>query len=103
MHPKKNNSLIKKILLLLFVIVLIKYDVSAQTLRWFKGNLHTHTINSDGNSSPNTVVQWYKEDGYNFCVLTDHNFLTKTEGLNQIFSAEGKFIVIPGEEITDRL
>jgi hypothetical protein len=48
------------------------------------------------------VVQWYKENGYNFCVITDHNFLTGVDGLNQIFSAEGKFIVIKGEEITDR-
>ncbi|MEZ5285927.1 MAG: hypothetical protein R2712_14190 [Vicinamibacterales bacterium] len=26
--------------------------------RWFKGNLHTHTLNSDGDSTPDEVVRW---------------------------------------------
>lgn len=25
--------------------------------RWFKGNLHTHTVNSDGDSTPDEVVR----------------------------------------------
>ena len=43
---------------------------------WFKGNLHTHTLNSDGDSTPDDVVRWYREHGYNFVMLTDHNYLT---------------------------
>ena len=43
--------------------------------RWFKGNTHTHTLNSDGDSTPDDVVRWYREHGYQFLVLTDHNFL----------------------------
>ena len=45
--------------------------------RWFKGNTHTHTLNSDGDSTPDDVVRWYREHGYHFLVLTDHNFLTE--------------------------
>ena len=45
-------------------------------LRWYKGNTHTHTLNSDGDSTPDDVVRWYREHGYQFLVLTDHNFLT---------------------------
>ena len=26
--------------------------------RWFKGNTHTHTLNSDGDSTPDEVVRW---------------------------------------------
>jgi hypothetical protein len=68
--------------------------------RWFKGNLHTHTLNSDGDSTPEEVVRWYREHGYDFLVLTDHNFLTGVDGLNAVQGAPGKFLVIRGEEVT---
>ncbi len=71
-------------------------------LKWFKGNTHAHTLNSDGDSTPDEVVRWYREHGYNFLVLTDHNFLAKVDGLNSIFSADEQFTVIRGEEITNR-
>lgn len=41
--------------------------------QWFKGNLHTHTWWSDGDSPPETVIAWYKNNGYQFLALTDHN------------------------------
>jgi hypothetical protein len=69
---------------------------------WFKGNLHTHTLNSDGDSTPDDVVRWYREHGYNFVTITDHNYLTNVDGLNAIHGAADKFLVIEGEEVTDR-
>ncbi len=69
--------------------------------RWYKGNLHTHTLNSDGDSSPHDVATWYREHGYQFLVLTDHNYLTDPAGLNAIHAAREKFLLIPGEEVTD--
>ena len=74
----------------------------APNARWYKGNTHTHTINSDGDSSPDDVVKWYKEHGYQFLVLTDHNVLTSVEGLNALHALDGQFLVIRGEEVTDR-
>lgn len=71
-------------------------------LRWYKGNTHTHTINSDGDSTPDEVVRWYREHGYNFLVLTDHNFITNVDGLNSLHGADEKFIVIRGEEVSDK-
>lgn len=71
------------------------------TLRWYKGNTHTHTLNSDGDSSPDDVARWYREHGYHFLFLTDHNFLTSVDGLNALFGADERFLIIPGEEITD--
>jgi hypothetical protein len=68
--------------------------------RWFKGNTHTHTVNSDGDSTPDEVVRWYREHGYQFLVLTDHNYLTRVEGLNAVHGAAEKFLVIQGEEVT---
>jgi len=70
-------------------------------LRWYKGNTHTHTLNSDGDVAPDEAVRWYRGHGYHFLVLSDHNFLTDTAGLNAVFGAEGKFLLIPGEEVTD--
>jgi hypothetical protein len=69
---------------------------------WFKGNLHAHTLNSDGDSTPDDVVRWYREHGYNFVTLTDHNYLTSVDGLNALHGADGRFLVIKGEEVTDR-
>ena len=61
---------------------------------WFKGNLHTHTNKSDGDSSPETVVDWYSNNKYDFLVLSDHNHLTILD------SDQTKLLLIPGEEIT---
>ena len=61
---------------------------------WFKGNLHTHTNKSDGDSSPETVVDWYSNNKYDFLVLSDHNHLTILD------SNQKKLLLIPGEEIT---
>src|SRR5215813_12604539 len=70
--------------------------------RWYKGNTHTHTLNSDGDSLPDDVARWYREHGYAFLVLTDHNFLTSVEALNALHGADDQFLVIKGEEVTDR-
>jgi len=69
---------------------------------WFKGNLHTHTLNSDGDSTPDDVVRWYREHNYHFVTLTDHNYLTSVDGLNALHGADEKFLVMIGEELTDR-
>ena len=71
-------------------------------VRWFKGNTHTHTLNSDGDSTPDAVVRWYREHGYQFLVLTDHNFLTSVDALNALHGADQKFLIVKGEEVTDR-
>ena len=74
---------------------------AASGKRWYKGNLHTHTLNSDGDSTPHEVTTWYREHGYNFLVLSDHNYLTDPTGLNAIHGAREQFLLIQGEEVTD--
>ena len=69
--------------------------------RWFKGNTHTHTLNSDGDSTPDDVVRWYREQRYHFLVFTDHNMVTPVDGLNAVHGAPDRFLVIRGEEVTD--
>ncbi len=74
-----------------------------KTLKWYKGNTHTHTLNSDGDSSPDAVVAWYRDNGYNFLFITDHEFVTAVGPLNQSFGKANEFLVISGQEITDKL
>ncbi len=76
-------------------------ETPKQRLRWYKGNTHTHTLNSDGDSTPDEVVRWYREHAYQFLVLTDHNFLTSVDGLNALHGADEQFLAIRGEEVTD--
>lgn len=45
--------------------------------RWWKGNLHTHTFWSDGDDFPEMVADWYREHGYHFLALSDHNVLAR--------------------------
>ncbi|MGQ0543043.1 MAG: CehA/McbA family metallohydrolase [Blastocatellia bacterium] len=74
----------------------------AVDVRWYKGNTHAHTLNSDGDSSPEDVVKWYAQNGYNFLFITDHEFITPVEPLNKLFAKPGEFVVFPGQEVTDR-
>ena len=48
---------------------------------WYKGNLHTHTsgVGSDGPASPENVVRWYTDHGYDFLAITDHNVFSPVE------------------------
>ncbi|HVZ64638.1 MAG TPA: CehA/McbA family metallohydrolase [Lacunisphaera sp.] len=85
---------------LLMAAALTALDLQAN---WYKGNTHTHTINSDGNATPDFVARWYREHGYNFVVITDHEYLTDVAPLNAVYAREGQFLVIPGQEVTQHL
>ena len=63
---------------------------------WLKGNLHTHTSQSDGDSTPQEVAAWYRDRGYDFLVITDHDKITRID-------APAGLVLIDGEEVTDRL
>lgn len=106
MSLSQKNYLLPILLFLAFLPGASRVTSHSQTsekprLNWYKGNTHTHTLNSDGDSTPDEVVRWYRENGYNFLVLTDHNFVTSVDGLNALHGADEKFIVIKGEEVSD--
>ena len=58
---------------------------------WYKGNLHTHTTNSDGAYTPEETIALYKSKGYDFLALTDHWF--RGEGRQ-----EENFLLLNGTE-----
>ncbi|MHB1454723.1 MAG: PHP domain-containing protein [Saccharofermentanales bacterium] len=40
---------------------------------WFKGNTHTHTTLSDGTKTPQETAARYRDNGYSFLFISDHN------------------------------
>ena len=62
---------------------------------WLRGNLHSHTTNSDGKQAPRAVIDDYAGRGYDFLMISDHDKITDTGGLD----AKG-MVLIPGGEIT---
>ena len=81
-------------ILLLSLLLATATNLDAASL-WLKGNTHTHTLESDGDSTPQEVVAWYAAHGYDFLVITDHDKVTRV--------TSDKLVLIPGEEVTDRL
>ena len=47
--------------------------------RFFKGQTHIHTTNSDGRFSVDDTVARYRDTGYQFMCITDHNVVTRME------------------------
>jgi len=60
----------------------------------YKGNVHLHTTNSDGRLSPADAAAWYRQRGYHFVAITDHNKLTDVDELS-----DDGFLVIAACEL----
>ncbi len=52
---------------------------SSEGQRYWKGNLHTHSLWSDGTDFPEMITKWYRDRDYHFLSLTDHNILSRGE------------------------
>lgn len=61
---------------------------------WYKGNLHSHTVNSDGKLRPEEAVQLFRENAYHFLCFSEHDLYTDYRGE---FNCED-FIILPGLE-----
>jgi hypothetical protein len=65
---------------------------------FLRGNVHTHTTISDGGSTPEQTITWYRTHGYQFLALTDHNSLSRPAHYASL--QEPGFVLLSGEEIT---
>lgn len=66
----------------LLLLLALAPSLTAQdydTRAWFKGNTHTHSLWSDGNDFPEMIFHWYRERGYDFVAMSDHNILQEGE------------------------
>lgn len=64
-----------------------------ETKPFFKGNFHCHTTRSDGRLSPDEVRAFYRQQGYDFLVLSDHRSLSEQA------SFENGMLMLPGMEM----
>ncbi len=77
----------------------MKYTVISKDSKKFKGNIHSHTINSDGHLSPQEAKAYYKAQGYDFLAFTDHEIYSDYRAeLN-----DENFIILPGMEASANL
>jgi len=73
--------------------------------RWFKGNLHTHSLWSDGNDYPEMIADRYKQAGYHFLAISDHNVLaegTRWLELKAPAVVAGTVVQLGGGAVLDR-
>jgi hypothetical protein len=63
---------------------------------WFRGNLHVHSTTSDGELTPEQVIQFYRENGYHFLAFTDHRILSPAHRVAD------DFVVLSGIEVDGR-
>ena len=59
------------------------------TLSQFKGQLHIHTKNSDGELSQQESFEKYKAEGYDFIAFTEHNRPTPAEVRDEVVILSG--------------
>lgn len=57
----------------------VSWSQDAGDVQWWRGNLHTHSLWSDGDDFPEMITKWYVEHDYHFLALTDHNVLSQGE------------------------
>ena len=70
-----------------------------RAMNWYRVELHTHTIASDGIMEPDELIRRSKARGYDAIVVTDHNTTTSCQNAINIGKKEG-LLVIPGIEWT---
>ena len=92
-------------------ISLVSCEQESPEQYWQKGNLHTHSFWSDGDDFPEMIIQWYKDNNYQFIALSDHNTIAsrdywyKLKKISQIIDNSVKKVLYKGfrtEDIMDK-
>lgn len=74
----KINTLQRHFIIVILCFLLFS-GCKTQEQRYYKGNLHTHSYWSDGDEFPEMIMEWYKNQGYDFVALSDHNTIAEGE------------------------
>ena len=80
-------------------------EAPKETGQWYRGNTHTHAQFSDENDTNDVpmIAGWYREAGYDFLVLSEHNDHVENK---EVFSHEEAaeppdFIMLSGLELSN--
>lgn len=66
--------------------------------RWYKGDLHVHSYHSDGTNSLDELICYFREQGYDFFMLSDHNFYAGSQ--DDLRGDFNEVVVLPGVEMS---
>lgn len=58
---------------------LVPASARSPSQHWYRGNLHAHSLHSDGAWVPEELVAWYRDHGYAFLALSDHDNIDDQE------------------------
>lgn len=78
----------------------VPQTVAARGARWLSGDLHMHTVHSDGNWTIAELIESARGGGLDFIVVTDHNTSSHHAEVDRLRPATGQPLVLRGEEIT---
>ena len=70
------------------------------SLRPMRGDLHLHSFRSDGARDPAALAGHYREQGYDFFALTDHNRFYPGGEIDEVYNGVDMGLLrVPGEEV----
>jgi hypothetical protein len=72
---------------------------AAAGMTWLAGDLHAHTVHSDGALTVPELARFATERGLDFLAVTDHNTISHHHELPAASAALG-IVLIPGQEVT---
>jgi len=68
--------------------------------RWWRGDLHMHTVHSDGDWTIPELISSARNTGLDFIVITDHNTPSHHAEIDRLSKGVRQPLVLRGEEIT---
>lgn len=75
-------------------------EVAGTGAGWYRGDLHVHTVHSDGSQTQPQVLGYAAAAGLDFIGTSEHNTSTAMQTWGRYVSED--FLVISGEEVTTR-
>lgn len=78
----------------------LERGVPRNGMGWWRGDLHMHTVHSDGNWTIAELISSARNTGLDFIVITDHNTASHHEEIDRLSQGSRQPLVLRGEEIT---
>jgi hypothetical protein len=78
----------------------LEQKVAGHDARWWSGDLHMHTVHSDGDWTIAELMSSARNTGLDFIIVTDHNTASHHEEIDRLSKGSRQPLVLRGEEIT---